>query len=77
MKSSTQPAGTRASIAPEIEALIRLMSNTNGTLEPLSIAPGINFALEQLLINERRTDAHVTEANLNVLNNLLTLVRFV
>lgn len=48
----------------------------NETLEPVSVAPGISFALEQLLINERKTDADVVAQNLTVLSNLLMLVRF-
>lgn len=76
LKSSTELPESKTKSSAEIEALIRLMSNMNETLEPVSVAPGISFALEQLLINERKTDADVVAQNLTVLSNLLILVRF-
>lgn len=78
LKSSTQKEESKLSrnvATPEIEAIIRLMSNMNGTLEPISIAPGINFALQQLLINEGKYDPDIISKNLIVLANILTLIR--
>lgn len=60
---------------PQIEALIRLMSNLNGSFELLTVEPGIKLALEQILIDEAKMDSDAIARNLNVLQNLLTLIR--
>lgn len=60
---------------PQIEAIIRLMSNLNGSFELLTIEPAINLALEQILLDEPNMDADAIARNLNVLQNLLTLIR--
>lgn len=66
---------TASPCGPQVEALIRLMSNLNGSFELLTVEPGIRFALEQILLDEGKMDSDVVARNLNVLQNLLTLIR--
>lgn len=60
-----------------IEALIRLMSGANYSNENAGLKPGITIALERLLIDEFKMEDDSIERNLNVLQNLLFLVRYV
>lgn len=53
------------------------MSNLNGSFELLTVEPGIKLAVEQILIDEAKMDSDAIERNLNVLQNLLTLIRYV
>lgn len=58
-----------------IEALIRLISGSNTSHEAIGLKPGVTIALERLLIDEFRMEESSVTRNLNVLNNLLLLVR--
>lgn len=58
-----------------IEALIRLMSGANFSNENVGLKPGITIALERLLIDEFKMEDDTIDRNLNVLQNLLFLVR--
>lgn len=58
-----------------IEALIRLMSGAN--FSNAGLKPGITIALERLLIDEFKMEDNSIVRNLNVLQNLLFLVRYV
>lgn len=58
-----------------IEALIRLMSGANFSNENIGLKPGITIALERLLIDEFKMEDDSIDRNLNVLQNLLFLVR--
>lgn len=60
-----------------IEALIRLMSGANFSNENAGLKPGITIALERLLIDEFNMEDESIDRNLNVLQNLLFLVRYV
>lgn len=63
-------------VGPQIEALMRLMSNLSGSFELLTVEPGIKLALEQILIDEAKMESDAIARNLNVLKNLLTLIRY-
>lgn len=54
---------------------MRLMSNLNGSFELLTVEPGIKLALEKILIEEAKMESDAIARNLNVLHNLLTLIR--
>lgn len=58
-----------------IEALIRIMSGANFSNENVGLKPGITIALERLLIDEFKMEDESIDRNLNVLQNLLFLVR--
>lgn len=58
-----------------IEALIRLISGANFSNESIGLKPGITIALERLLIDEFKMDDDGIERNLNVLQNLLSLIQ--
>lgn len=58
-----------------IEALIRLMSGASFSNENVGLKPGITIALERLLIDEFKMEDDSIDRNLNVLQNLLFLVR--
>lgn len=58
-----------------IEAIIRLISGNNFSSEVNSLTPGVALALEQLLIDEFKMQNDNISRNLNVLQNLLFLVR--
>lgn len=58
-----------------IEAIIRLMSGANFSNENVGLKPGITIALERLLIDEFKMEDDSINRNLNVLQNLLFLVR--
>lgn len=58
-----------------IEALIRLMSGANFSNENVGLKPGITIALERLLIDEFKMEDDTIDRNLNVLQNLLFLIR--
>lgn len=60
-----------------IESLIRLMSGANFSNENAGLKPGITIALERLLIDEFKMEESSIDRNLNVLQNLLFLVRYV
>lgn len=51
------------------------MSSLNGSFELLTVEPGIKLALEQILIDEAKMDPDAIARNLNVLRNLLILIR--
>lgn len=58
-----------------IEALIRLISGGNFSNENVGLRPGVTIALERLLIDEFKMEDESIGRNLNVLQNLLFLVR--
>lgn len=58
-----------------IEVIIRLMSGANFANESIGLKPGITIALERLLIDEFKMEEDTIARNLNVLQNLLFLVR--
>lgn len=58
-----------------IEVIIRLMSGANFANESVGLKPGITIALERLLIDEFKMEEETIARNLNVLQNLLFLVR--
>lgn len=58
-----------------IEALIRLISGGNFSNENVGLISGVNIALERLLIDEFKMEDESIGRNLNVLQNLLFLVR--
>lgn len=58
-----------------IEAIIRLMSGASFSNENVGLKPGITIALERLLIDEFRMENNSIDRNLNVLQNVLFLVR--
>lgn len=60
-----------------VEALIRLMSGANFANEHVGLKPGVKIALERLLIDEFKMEDDSIDRNLNVLQNLLFVVRSV
>lgn len=74
---SYRPSGADApKCGPQIEVLIRLMSSLNGSIGAFGYEPGIQLALEQILIDAAKLDPDVVAQNLNVLHNLLALIRY-
>ena len=56
-------------------ALIRLLPGIQGCPEWVQLTPGIEIALEWILIQDLKNEPAHIERNLNVLKNLVTLVR--
>lgn len=58
-------------------ALVRLLPSYHGTPEPLQIKPGIEMALERLMLGSNRKRYEYVDTGLNVLKNLVSLIKYV
>ncbi|KAG4068286.1 hypothetical protein HA402_007806 [Bradysia odoriphaga] len=56
-------------------ALVRLLPSYHGTPEPLQIKPGIEMALERLILGSTRKRYEFVATGLNVLKNLVSLIK--
>lgn len=60
-----------------LAALVRLLPSYHGTPEPLQIKPGIDMALERLLLDSNRKRYDCVATGVNVLKNLVSLIKYV
>lgn len=58
-------------------ALVRLLPSYHGTPEPLQIKPGIEMALERLILGSNRKRYDYVATGMNVLKNLVSLIKYV
>lgn len=58
-------------------ALIRLLPSHHGSPEPLQIKPGIEMALERLILGSNRKRYDHVAVGLNVIKNLVSLIKLV
>lgn len=56
-------------------ALVRLLPSYHGAPEPLHIKPGIEMAMEKLILGSNRKQYDYVATGLNILKNVVSLIK--